>query len=40
MLGETAKAIEAYKQARKHDYIKSYNLDTVISNLEKKLNSK
>jgi tetratricopeptide (TPR) repeat protein len=40
MLGQTAKAIEAYKEANKHDYIKSYNLDVIIENLEKKLNSK
>lgn len=37
ILGDTVKAIEAYKQARKYDYIKSYNLDLIIENLEKKL---
>ncbi len=37
ILGNTAKAIEAYKQARSYDYLKSYNLDLIIENLEKKL---
>ncbi len=37
MLGETAQAIAAYQEANKHDYVKSYNLDQVIENLQNKL---
>ena len=40
MLGETTKAIAAYQEAKKHDYIKSYNLDEIIENLQNKLTQK